>query len=339
MTLEVKREVWVPVYEKTCEIDLLLAGDIDQVINEVIQKIKELGVALKKAVENDSIFRRFLGHDSMRPERVNGALDLYKLGLEDVPSDQEDLKECLLRAKAIWWKIYAAISSMQYFVEIEKLKGDIVELDSFFEDGKHAIETAFTAKGGRKVTFEIEPDLKAFIHRGTIANLLLNFARNAAEHGHAKQLFIRVFVDNGCVKINVVDNGFGIINPETRRRKYENEFSGGEGQGLGLASANRRMRTFGGRILCKHTGGINGGVKFILTVAGVAKEISDSEFSQEELFQACRSVLSRNIFEGLVDMLADEPEDLLGHLVGELENAGVTNPEKFLVAKGILEAS
>jgi signal transduction histidine kinase len=150
----------------------------------------------------------------------------------------------------------------------------------FLLNEERALRKAFGVDN--KVEYQIHGEFQVNIDEDTLANILLNMAKNSRVHGNANLLVISALYGGGTVKLSVMDNGIGIDplpgeeNPQgivtdvLRHRVSRNG-----GKGLGLSDLKERMWAMGGDVACYGHGGFpseiskKGGVKFLLSLQAV----------------------------------------------------------------------
>lgn len=159
----------------------------------------------------------------------------------------------------------AAIGSMRFLVEGEKLQAAEVDLGAFLRDAASSVE----CEQGTSINISVQEGLRSSFDPETLHILLVNMVKNAVIHGDASQIEANVSAVNGCILIEVTDNGSGI--PEgIADRVFEDGYTSGNGTGTGLASARERLAQFGANIRCEGNGGISGGAKFTISLPRVS---------------------------------------------------------------------
>lgn len=166
------------------------------------------------------------------------------------------------------WQLIHRFGAFKYWTEGETIETKVVDLDTFFQEGKGTFQGKF---GDEKapITFDIESGLKAVMDPCTIGAILINMCDNAATRGIADHLIIAAHKEGDQVKIEVMDDGTGFTKAQ-EGKVFTWGYSGEHGTGLGLANAEDRLKLMGGSITCKGCGGIvgedhkKGGAKFTM---------------------------------------------------------------------------
>jgi signal transduction histidine kinase len=131
-------------------------------------------------------------------------------------------------------------------------------------------------------TFEqrIEPDVPPMrVDREAIARSLLNLVNNAVKYSQdRKYLGVKLYRDNGSVKLQVVDHGIGIPQSE-QHRIFEKFYRVGDplvhntkGSGLGLSLVRHIVTAHGGQVAVDSAPGRGSTFTISLPVAAAAKQ-------------------------------------------------------------------
>jgi signal transduction histidine kinase len=124
-----------------------------------------------------------------------------------------------------------------------------------------------------------------------VASPLQNLIENAVKYGRRPDaepvVSVRAFEDDGCVVIEVEDRGPGIRAGEAEQlfHAFSRGVAGGEGVGLGLATARRLVESRGGRITLRagRFGGALFEVRLPMARRRVQSPAPDSHTAQSEL--------------------------------------------------------
>jgi signal transduction histidine kinase len=109
------------------------------------------------------------------------------------------------------------------------------------------------------------------VDREAIARSLVNLVNNALKYSQdRKYIGVNLYRDNGCVKLEVIDQGIGIP-PGEQQKIFEKFYRVGDplvhntkGSGLGLSLVQHIARAHGGNVVVDSTPGA--GSKFTITL-------------------------------------------------------------------------
>jgi signal transduction histidine kinase len=152
------------------------------------------------------------------------------------------------------------IGSVGFYVD-GKLEAKPLSLTDFLISEKAALEKAFGREN--KIHFNLEHEYVVNVNEDTLANMLLNMAKNARRHGEATELDIAATDDDKFVHLMISDNGMG-IDPLTGEENEDGtvtdimkrRVSRHGGQGLGLADLRERAKAMGCEVTCYGHGGL-----------------------------------------------------------------------------------
>lgn len=170
------------------------------------------------------------------------------------------IADAIAISRSILWKMEQAIEALHTWTPGALPLGPH-SLKGFLREAELPISTTFigilTEPSDREchVTASTEIDVHGLFHQGTVANLLINMARNSRRHGQAQRLEVHGSIFNGRTKIEVLDNGTG-FDRGLEAHVFEHGYSGHRSSGLGLAEAPRRLAAWDGTIECQGHGGL-----------------------------------------------------------------------------------
>jgi signal transduction histidine kinase len=167
--------------------------------------------------------------------------------------------------------------------EYEFRKTDIAELvRNTLDSYRYQIE-----QQGFALEESIDPNLPALeLDREAIARALVNLINNALKYSdHEKFLGVKLFRENGVVKLEVEDHGIGIGRSD-QSKIFEKFYRAGDplvhntkGSGLGLSLVQHITQAHGGDIAVESTPGR--GSKFILSLPVAVAAYSDTNGARE----------------------------------------------------------
>lgn len=215
-------------------------------------------------------FKLLMGHE------VNGAtqilsshIQLFHLCRKHFLKDERNsfsLAEVQKVVRERLWVVLNGIDSLKFWAEDTDIDMSEVSLRSFFEEARVPLSCIFKKKSGKMLDLTLDDATQeVFMHRGTVAMLLVNAIKNAQKHGKADRIVITTSDRGENLCIAVSDNGKG-VKEAIAEQIFEFGFSGGDSSGLGLADAKKRMSMMGGSIECIPHGGMDGGARFDLTL-------------------------------------------------------------------------
>ncbi len=185
---------------------------------------------------------------------------------------QEQLQDIDKHRSELWakmWNVLRAVESAEYWVPGHTLKPQRLAMGTFLEEAMPSLLLRCGRGADKCLTVNNNvPEAEASFHQGTVGNLLMNIISNAKKRGQAEHISISTTEDGETVTITVEDDGTGFEASE--EQLFTPGFTtSGDGKGLGLADANKRMEAFGGSIHAEGHGGLqnsNGtkGAKFTL---------------------------------------------------------------------------
>lgn len=216
---------------------------------------------LKKIVDRDKAFRKLLDHDLL------GYFALISSLMEYMKENQEAaLSSIVIRSRIM----HLMVEAFRFYVPGEKMKVEEVPLRYFLKKNKSIFDDTikcYDYESKNTITMlqlELpEKEIYAVLNPSLFLLLLINLCRNARDHGEAQKIYISLLEKDTYVQVEVSDNGKG-IDECMSDKVFRGGVSTGNGYGLGLADAQRKMKTMKGAIQCLPHDGINGGAKFIL---------------------------------------------------------------------------
>ena len=125
-----------------------------------------------------------------------------------------------------------------------------VSMRTMVEEGMHRMEEALAGKV--RLSISCKKDFYAKVLAGIFPHAIVNLLQNAAAHGKASEIEIRV--DGANRKVSVIDNGKGIpsdILPYIFDLNYSTDKCERKNAGVGLAFVEMVMRVSSGKVICR----------------------------------------------------------------------------------------
>jgi PAS domain S-box-containing protein len=168
------------------------------------------------------------------------------------------------------------VTMQQSYARVSGIK-EIINLRDLVEDSLRMNVGALT-RHGVEVVREFEDVPLISIDKHKVLQVLVNLIRNAKhacqDLNHAdKQMTVRIFDGDGCIKISVRDNGIGIP-PENLTRIFSHGFTTKkDGHGFGLHSGALAAKEMGGSLNVQ-SDGIGHGATFTLELPQQSESVA-----------------------------------------------------------------
>jgi PAS domain S-box-containing protein len=230
-----------------------------------ITEFDERAAALERVSRNQTEFLALLAHELSNPlTSVLGYAQRLRAGELDEAQRREATDEIIAQAE----RLRGLIGGMQTLARGEP--GEVAVEPLLLQRVAPRLAAPLALRLGRPVVCRLPDDLPPVLSQdGWLEQILENLLSNAAKYAPDGEIEVEASLDEGRVRVEVLDRGPG-IDPQEAERIFEPFFrSPGNsatthGAGLGLAVCKRLVELHGGNISARRRDG--GGAVFAFTL-------------------------------------------------------------------------